>query len=421
MRPVSVPAPAKSRLAQATSQYAAAAGLYQIGRQAWSWHQSRRTFSVEVLESDTLFHPLVAWVETHASDAKPVKHLEAITTDRHREGEFEPETPYSMEYSERRLNLKYIPSSSTAQEVVFDGHKIEATVVSPELGGAASSMVMDRKALLRRLVFSAKSKEGHDAIRALISKVRDSQKSEQKASVVHIRESYGGWGKRPDIQLRDLDTVILPAGQMERITADLENFLASEEDHTRRGIPYHRGYCFFGPPGTGKTSIAKGLAKEYGLDLYYLPLSTAKNDMDLISILSDIRPRSILLLEDVDIFTTVERVDNPNGASLSAFLNSLDGVTTPGGLISILTSNDLSAIDPAILRPGRIDLMEEIGPLTGEAADRLYKMWYGQDPIVPIRPEGRTSADLCGILKANFNTPMKAEAEIHSGAVYGHV
>ena len=53
---------------------------------------------------------------------------------------------------------------------------------------------------------------------------------------------------------RVLDSVILKAGEKDRLVEDVRTFRASRERYGRLGVPYHRGYLFYGPPGTGKTS-----------------------------------------------------------------------------------------------------------------------------------------------------------------------
>src|SRR5690606_5301281 len=106
-----------------------------------------------------------------------------------------------------------------------------------------------------------------------------------------------------DLPLRDLETDVLADGLMERLVDDLEGFFAAETAWGRLGIPWHRGYLLSGPPGTGKTSVVKALASHFGMDLYYAPLADLREDANLIDLVSAVRPRSLLLLEDVDVLS----------------------------------------------------------------------------------------------------------------------
>jgi mitochondrial chaperone BCS1 len=59
------------------------------------------------------------------------------------------------------------------------------------------------------------------------------------------------------------------------------------------------------------------------------------------------------------------------GSPLHEILNSMDGMQTPDGLKFIVTTNHLDKLDPAIVRPGRIDDVIEVGPLSLENARRI--------------------------------------------------
>ena len=58
---------------------------------------------------------------------------------------------------------------------------------------------------------------------------------------------------------------------------------------------------------------------------------------------------------------------------MAAMLNALDGAFTPHGLVTMMTTNDLARLDPALIRAGRIDVDEELSPLDEDQARRLVK------------------------------------------------
>jgi chaperone BCS1 len=211
--------------------------------------------------------------------------------------------------------------------------------------------------------------------------------------------------------------VVLREGQMETLVGDLGEFLGREADYVRRGLPWHRGYLLQGPPGTGKTSLTKALAHEFGLDLWYAPLGDLSKDTNLLALLSEVRPRSMLLLEDIDIYhAATTREAEADRVTLSGLLNALDGVSTPHGLITVLTSNEPKVLDDALVRPGRIDRVEDIDYVTQEQAGRLFAYFYQRPPRGGWVVDAQTStADLTELFKRHMDDPDGAEAALHHG------
>ena len=78
---------------------------------------------------------------------------------------------------------------------------------------------------------------------------------------------------------------------------------------------------------------------------------------------------------------------------------------TPDGLKFIVTTNHIDRLDPAIVRPGRIDDVIEIGPLSLECARDMFRAFYGRDGIAAYTP--RTGAELQRL----FSTKSAEEAE----------
>lgn len=193
------------------------------------------------------------------------------------------------------------------------------------------------------------------------------------ASALYVYDDY--WNCVQAYTPRLLESVILKPGEKERLLQDFERFRASKVRYKQLGVPYHRGYLLYGPPGTGKTSLVSGLAAAYGMSIYIVNL-TEMNDRSLKVAMNDIPQNSVVLFEDIDCMQVggrrlarkeaieieangpdprkVDGVDRL-GVSLSGLLNVLDGVHAPDSVVFVLTTNDADALDPALLRPGRID------------------------------------------------------------------
>jgi chaperone BCS1 len=164
------------------------------------------------------------------------------------------------------------------------------------------------------------------------------------------------------------------------------------------GIPWRRGYLLHGPPGTGKTSVAYALAGELQLKLCTLSLTNPKlNDHSIADLLQRTPPRSLILIEDIDAFFNArEKQDARIEVSFSGLLNALDGVAAQEGRIIVLTTNHRERLDPALIRPGRIDVAVELGNATADQVRRLFLRFFPQDQamaeaLAASYPDGRLS------------------------------
>jgi len=182
---------------------------------------------------------------------------------------------------------------------------------------------------------------------------------------------------------RPLHSVVLDAGVAEHLLEDVKEFIANSRWYQDRGIPYRRGYLLFGPPGCGKSSFITALAGELEHSICLLNLSMrGMNDDWLAKLMSEAPPESILLLEDVDAaFSSREAEDSMkfSGMSrltLSGMLNALDGVMSSEGRILFMTTNYVDRLDPALIRPGRVDVKKEIGHVTESQLARMFARFY---------------------------------------------
>lgn len=195
---------------------------------------------------------------------------------------------------------------------------------------------------------------------------------------IHVVESYGDWSDRASVRRRPLGSVILAEGLAESLLEDARSFLGSEAWYIARGIPWRRGYLLYGPPGTGKTSVIKALASELDLDLSVVNLAAERlDDQQFCTLLGSAPARSILLFEDIDaVFREREAETAGRGITFSGLLNAIDGVMSQEGHMLFMTTNHIERLDPALIRPGRIDWRREIGLADGKQAARMFQAFY---------------------------------------------
>ncbi|VDN26436.1 unnamed protein product, partial [Cylicostephanus goldi] len=160
-----------------------------------------------------------------------------------------------------------------------------------------------------------------------------------------------------------------------------------------RGIPYRRGYLFYGPPGTGKSSFISALASHFGYSVCMLSLSERTLDDDRLNHLLNTAPvNSVVILEDIDAaFGT--RADPMNNhpayqgitrVTFSGLLNAIDGVGSAEERILFMTTNYVERLDPALIRPGRVDRKQLFGNVTRSMAEKMFSRFYGlaeDDPL----------------------------------------
>ncbi|TDL24820.1 hypothetical protein BD410DRAFT_766331 [Rickenella mellea] len=216
----------------------------------------------------------------------------------------------------------------------------------------------------------------------LLSEARDLALREQEGKLV-IHTAWGTEWKpfgRPR-RKRPLHSVVLADGVAERIEQDVRAFLQRRKWYADRGIPYRRGYLLHGPPGSGKSSFIQALAGSLSYDICLLNLSErGLGDDKLNHLLTNAMERSFILIEDIDAAFNKRVQTSEDGyqssVTFSGFLNALDGVASGEERIIFMTTNHVDRLDPALIRPGRVDLSELIDDALPSQAKNLFTRFY---------------------------------------------
>ncbi|MCL7024025.1 hypothetical protein MKW94_015842 [Papaver nudicaule] len=204
-------------------------------------------------------------------------------------------------------------------------------------------------------------------------------KEENKVLKLHTYGSfYGGdggnsgvWGSINLEHPATFDTLAMDPELKQELMEDLERFVNRREFYKKVGKAWKRGYLLYGPPGTGKSSLIAAMANYLNFDIYDLELANLQSNSELRSLLVATNNRSILVIEDIDCSTDFKDRDTEQQAeqyynryqpdtklTLSGLLNFIDGLWSSCGdeRIIIFTTNHKDKLDPALLRPGRMDM-----------------------------------------------------------------
>jgi chaperone BCS1 len=202
------------------------------------------------------------------------------------------------------------------------------------------------------------------------------QQTARKAGV-WVSRYEDEWTEDRNLAIRPLSTLVFDAETIARVIGDAKRFLERRERYMQLGIPFRRGYLLYGPPGTGKTSLAMALAHELQRELCMLPLSRPLLDDQLLGALMSALPENALvLIEDVDAIFRRRENQAGNNVTFSGFLNALDGALAQHGQIVVMTTNHIETLDPALLRPGRIDVQVPVVQATHYQAMELYRRFF---------------------------------------------
>ncbi len=242
-------------------------------------------------------------------------------------------------------------------------------------------------------------------IRELLAEIEAANIEKADPRISIYTSTWNDWMRVNRTIPRSLDTVILNEGEISKLVADLEKFRSSKAWYQSMGIPWKRGYLLHGLPGSGKTSLVKALAGHLKLDLYQLDLGSG-NDNTIRSLLGKLDENSIVLLEDIDAaFNGREstRKEKEETITFSGLLNSLDGVMAKEGTILIMTTNHIEKLDPALIRPGRIDVKIEFHPASNDQLIQLY---------LRFRPDDYAGATVFALTHGGQGKSMAAAQEI---------
>jgi len=236
------------------------------------------------------------------------------------------------------------------EEIIDDSHAIVSSSVGPEYYVSILSFV-DKSQLEPGCSLLM-----HNKVLAIVGTLADD--TDPLVSVMKVEkaplESYADVG--------GLET------QIQEIKEAVELPLTHPELYEDIGIKPPKGVCLYGEPGTGKTLLAKAVANStsatflrvVGSELIQKYLGDGpKLVRELFRVADDLAP-SIVFIDEIDAIGT-KRYESTSGGereiqrTMLELLNQMDGFDARADVKVIIATNRIESLDPALLRPGRVD------------------------------------------------------------------
>lgn len=196
---------------------------------------------------------------------------------------------------------------------------------------------------------------------------------------------------RPEVSYEDIGGY---KEQMEQLREVVETPLLNPQIYSQLGIDPPKGVMLFGPPGTGKTLTAKAVAnrtdacfiKISGCELVQKYVGEGARLVRELFQMARTKKACIIFFDEIDSIGGVRSDDPESGdtevqRTMLEIVNQLDGFDSRGNIKVLMATNRPDVLDPALVRPGRVDRKIEFSLPDLEGRVQIFKIHARSMPI----------------------------------------
>lgn len=202
-------------------------------------------------------------------------------------------------------------------------------------------------------------------------------------------------------QKRKLGTIFSDGEVHMKLFNEVKQFVDGKDEYFKMDYPWKFCALLHGRPGCGKTSTILAIASALGRDVWYIDIkNTTPSDLTRAMMAPD---HYIYVFEDIDAACSSSPIASREGGragqsaseqqcgglSLADLLNVTDGFLSGFGSICMFTTNHVEKLDPALIRPGRMNCILEMKYLSSDMAEKMVEHQLGH------RPGFRLVDDIC--------------------------
>lgn len=266
------------------------------------------------------------------------------------------------------------PSEENRKEILLfnlSNVRLDKTVNIEELAQMTINFV---PADLKSLTDRAKEKAFHDGKRA-ITQNDLIEAAKNVAQNISVRQS--SQQKLKKVEKQGMHGFTDLAGEIDQELLDLREYLVNPERFKKLGIKCPKGVLLVGPPGTGKTSLARALANETDCDFInksaseFMEMFVGVGPQRVRELFEEARKRAqnngakktIIFIDDLDAIGARSGQHGDSGETqrtITELLNQMDGFDQSENILVMGATNHPGNIDDALVRPGRFDIIIEV-------------------------------------------------------------
>ncbi|KAH0785701.1 26S protease regulatory subunit 7 [Histomonas meleagridis] len=190
--------------------------------------------------------------------------------------------------------------------------------------------------------------------------------------------------EKPDVTYADIGGC---KEQIEKLKEIIEMPLMHPERFEKLGIDPPKGVLFYGPPGTGKTLLARAVANRtdsvfirvIGSELVQKYIGEGARMVREIFKMARTKPSCIIFFDEVDAFGTTRSGDEDGAGqevqrTMLELISQLDGFDSRGNVKVLMATNRPDTLDPALMRPGRLDRKIEFSVPDLDGLVQIFKI-----------------------------------------------